>query len=287
MIDTTLRPTKRVTYKKENRTTEQNKTEKKTASRVSACRSRSKLNTHLFGSTRGFGNGLGHLILIVDTKVRARHVRQEDRERVTIRRLTGQRRQQVDGETLLQLLGQDGVIHGPPGVYSLLHGRESAYDTDPLWRGRVPGNYVAGRAFLKRDYSMSSAAGRKRAAPKVDSPPAPAPAPAPAPVVIVPDDPLLRAAQAAGVLLISQAQQESMAQREEARPIDPPLNLGQRGDDGRGRTHAYATAAGILRHARVGVDRGARGVGARGGGRRAGYVDGRLGACGGAQDGAA
>jgi hypothetical protein len=66
---------------------------------------------------------------------------------------------------------------------------------------------------------MSSAAGRrKRAAPKVDSPPAPAPAP----VVVVPDDPLLRAAQAAGVLLISQAQ-ESMAQREEARPIDPPL----------------------------------------------------------------
>jgi hypothetical protein len=119
MIDTTLRPTKRVTNKKENRTREQNKTEKKkTASRVRACRSRSILNTHLFGSTRSFGNGLGHLILIVDTKVRARHVRQEDRERVTIRRLTGQRRQQVDGETLLQLLGQDGVIHGPPGVYT-------------------------------------------------------------------------------------------------------------------------------------------------------------------------
>ena len=63
---------------------------------------------------------------------------------------------------------------------------------------------------------MSSAAGRrKRAAPKVDVPPAPV-------VVAVPEDPLLRAAQAAGVLLISQAQ-ESMALREAARPIDPPL----------------------------------------------------------------
>jgi hypothetical protein len=68
---------------------------------------------------------------------------------------------------------------------------------------------------------MSAAAGRrKRAAPKVDVPPAPVPAPVP--VVAAPDDPLLRAAQAAGVLLISQAQ-ESMAQREAARPIDPPL----------------------------------------------------------------
>ena len=66
---------------------------------------------------------------------------------------------------------------------------------------------------------MSSAAGRrKRAAPKVNVPPAPVPAP----VVAAPEDPLLRAAQAAGVLLISQAQ-ESMAQREAARPIDPPL----------------------------------------------------------------
>jgi hypothetical protein len=65
---------------------------------------------------------------------------------------------------------------------------------------------------------MSSAAGRrKRAAPKVDSPPAPAPV-----VVAMPEDPLLRAAQAAGVLLITQAQ-ESMAQREAARPVDPPL----------------------------------------------------------------
>ena len=65
---------------------------------------------------------------------------------------------------------------------------------------------------------MSSAAGRrKRAAPKVDVPPASAPV-----VVAVPEDPLLRAAQAAGVLLISQAQ-ESMALREAARPIDPPL----------------------------------------------------------------
>jgi len=71
---------------------------------------------------------------------------------------------------------------------------------------------------------MSSAAGRrKRAAPKVNVPPAPAPAPVPIPVVVaVPEDPLLRAAQAAGVLLISQAHQ-SMAQRERARPIDPPL----------------------------------------------------------------
>ena len=69
---------------------------------------------------------------------------------------------------------------------------------------------------------MSSAAGRrKRAAPKVDVPPAPAPIPVSV-VVAVPEDPLLRAAQAAGVLLISQAQ-ESMAQREAARPIDPPL----------------------------------------------------------------
>jgi hypothetical protein len=62
---------------------------------------------------------------------------------------------------------------------------------------------------------MSSAAGRrKRAAPKVQH--------VPAPVVVVPEDPQLRGAQAAGVLLISQAQ-ESMAQREAARPIDPPL----------------------------------------------------------------
>ncbi len=62
---------------------------------------------------------------------------------------------------------------------------------------------------------MSSAAGRrKRAAPKVQH--------APAPVVVVPDDSQLRAAQAAGVLLISQAQ-ESIALREAARPIDPPL----------------------------------------------------------------
>ncbi len=68
---------------------------------------------------------------------------------------------------------------------------------------------------------MSSAAGRrKRAAPKVDVPSAPEPAPVV--VAVMPDDPLLRAAQAAGVLLISQAQ-ESMAQREAARPIDPPL----------------------------------------------------------------
>ena len=67
---------------------------------------------------------------------------------------------------------------------------------------------------------MSSAAGRrKRAAPKVNVPPAPVPVPV---VVAVPEDPLLRAAQAAGVLLISQAH-ESMAQRERARPIDPPL----------------------------------------------------------------
>ena len=70
--------------------------------------------------------------------------------------------------------------------------------------------------------SMSAAAGRrKRAAPKVNVPPAPVPVPVPV-VVAVPEDPLLRAAQAAGVLLISQAQ-ESMAQRERARPIDPPL----------------------------------------------------------------
>jgi hypothetical protein len=61
---------------------------------------------------------------------------------------------------------------------------------------------------------MSSATGRKRAAPKVQH--------VPAPVVVVPEDPHLRAAQAAGVLLISQAQ-ESMAQREAARSIDPPL----------------------------------------------------------------
>jgi hypothetical protein len=62
---------------------------------------------------------------------------------------------------------------------------------------------------------MSSAAGRrKRAAPKVQH--------VPAPIVVVPEDPHLRAAQAAGVLLISQAQ-ESMTQREVARPIDPPL----------------------------------------------------------------
>ena len=67
---------------------------------------------------------------------------------------------------------------------------------------------------------MSSAAGRrKRAAPKVNVPPAPVPSPD---VVAVPEDLLLRAAQAAGVLLISQAH-ESMAQRERARPIDPPL----------------------------------------------------------------
>jgi hypothetical protein len=64
---------------------------------------------------------------------------------------------------------------------------------------------------------MSSAAGRrKRAAPKVQH------VHAPAPIVVVPEDPHFRAAQAAGVLLISQAQ-ESMAQREAARPIDPPL----------------------------------------------------------------
>jgi hypothetical protein len=70
---------------------------------------------------------------------------------------------------------------------------------------------------------MSSAAGRrKRAAPKVDVSPAPASAPVPVPVAVVSEDPLLRAAQAAGVLLISQAQ-ESMGQRERARPIDPPL----------------------------------------------------------------
>jgi hypothetical protein len=63
---------------------------------------------------------------------------------------------------------------------------------------------------------MSSAAGRrKRAAPKVPHAPAPV-------IVVVPEDPHLRAAQAAGVLLISQAQ-KSMAQREAARPIDPPL----------------------------------------------------------------
>jgi hypothetical protein len=63
---------------------------------------------------------------------------------------------------------------------------------------------------------MSSAAGhRKRAAPKVQHAPAPV-------VVAVPEDPQLRAAQVAGVLLISQAQ-ESMALREAARPIDPPL----------------------------------------------------------------
>ncbi len=77
---------------------------------------------------------------------------------------------------------------------------------------------------------MSSAAGRrKRAAPKVNVPPAPAPIPVV--VIAVPEDPLLRTAQAAGVLLISQAQ-ESMAQR------------GQRADDGRGHTHAYATVSG-------------------------------------------
>jgi hypothetical protein len=74
--------------------------------------------------------------------------------------------------------------------------------------------------------SMSSAAGR-RAAPNVDVPPAPvavavAVAVAVPVAVVVPEDPLLRAARAAGVLLISQAQ-ESMAQREAARPIDPPL----------------------------------------------------------------
>jgi hypothetical protein len=62
--------------------------------------------------------------------------------------------------------------------------------------------------------SASAAGRRKRAAPKVQH--------APAPVVITPEDPQLRAAQAAGVLLISQAQ-ESMALREAARPIDPPL----------------------------------------------------------------
>jgi hypothetical protein len=67
---------------------------------------------------------------------------------------------------------------------------------------------------------MSAATGRrKRAAPKIDVPLAPVPVPV---VIAVPEDPLLRAAQAAGVLLISQAQ-ESMAQREAARPIDPPL----------------------------------------------------------------
>ena len=70
---------------------------------------------------------------------------------------------------------------------------------------------------------MSSAAGRrKRAAPKVNTPPAPTPVPVHAAVVVAPEDPHLCAAQAAGVLLISQAQ-ESMAQREGARPIDPPL----------------------------------------------------------------
>ena len=64
---------------------------------------------------------------------------------------------------------------------------------------------------------MSSAAGRrKRAAPKVQH--------APAPIVVIPEDPQLRAAQAAGVLLISQAQ-ESMALRDAARPIDPPLTI--------------------------------------------------------------
>jgi hypothetical protein len=69
---------------------------------------------------------------------------------------------------------------------------------------------------------MSAAAGRrKRAAPKVDVPLALVPVPVVV-VIAVPEDPLLRAAQAAGVLLISQAQ-ESMAQREAARPIDPPL----------------------------------------------------------------
>ena len=69
---------------------------------------------------------------------------------------------------------------------------------------------------------MSCAAGRrKRAAPKVNVPPAPVHIPVSV-VVAVPEDPLLRAAQAAGVLLISQAQ-ESMAQRDAARPIDPPL----------------------------------------------------------------
>jgi hypothetical protein len=63
---------------------------------------------------------------------------------------------------------------------------------------------------------MSSAAGRrKRAAPQVQHAPAPI-------VVIVPEDPQLRAAQAAGVLLISQAH-ESIALRAAARPIDPPL----------------------------------------------------------------
>ena len=50
---------------------------------------------------------------------------------------------------------------------------------------------------------MSSAAGRrKRAAPKVQH--------APAPVVVVPEDPLIRAARAAGVLLISEALTNSL-----------------------------------------------------------------------------
>jgi hypothetical protein len=40
----------------------------------------------------------------------------------------------------------------------------------------------------------------------------------------IPVDPQVRAAQAAGVLLISQAQ-ESMAARQAARPIDPPLTI--------------------------------------------------------------
>jgi hypothetical protein len=73
--------------------------------------------------------------------------------------------------------------------------------------------------FLPLTFCLSSAAGRKRAAPKVDVPPVPVSVVV---AVRMPNDPLLRAAQAVGVLLISQAQ-ESMAQRERAQPIDPPL----------------------------------------------------------------
>jgi hypothetical protein len=80
-----------------------------------------------------------------------------------------------------------------------------------LTRGRVIGEKVRPRTTSRHVLSRCR---RKRAALKVQH--------APDPVVVVPEDPHLRAAQAAGVLLISQAQ-ESMAQRETARPTDPPL----------------------------------------------------------------
>jgi hypothetical protein len=72
--------------------------------------------------------------------------------------------------------------------------------------------YLVGE-ITKQTENMSSgstAGRRKRTAPKTQHTPND-----------IPVDPQLRAAQAAGVLLISQAQ-ESMAARQAARPIDPP-----------------------------------------------------------------